>query len=94
MNNAATLLAIANLNKRSRYQEKQATVAAAPAQKSNMMGIYLGFDATIGQAQVKITETGQTMTARVITNGHIGVGQRVMVKVDGQTAFVNEMPAR
>jgi hypothetical protein len=91
--NAKTLLALANSNKRDRYLDKQ-TAATTPIEKSNRVGIYLGFDATIGQAQVKIPETGQTVTARVITNGYIAPGQKVMVKVDGQTAFINEMPAR
>jgi hypothetical protein len=93
VNNAKILLAIANQIKMNRYIESRPKPIAL-SEKSHAIGIYLGFDSTIGQAQVKILATGQTITARVITNGHIGVGQRVMVKIDGATAFVNEMPAR
>lgn len=89
---AKTLLAIANQTKTDRYIESRPKPIDL-AQKSNITGIYLGFDASIGMARVKIPKTGQTLNARVITTGHIVEGSRVMVKVDGAVAFVNEMPA-
>ena len=89
---AKELLAQRNQIKLDRY------IAARPkpvvlSEKSHITGIYLGFDSTIGMGRVKIPKTGQTLNARVITNGHIVEGTRVMVKIDGAVAFVNEMPA-
>lgn len=92
--NAQTLLNLANLEKRDRYLRTQDTETVTRGQKSNVLGVYLGFDSELGVARVQIPSTGQTLEAKVLTNGHIGVGTRVMVKVDGATAFINEMPRR
>ena len=89
---ARELLAIENQNKVRRYVDSRPKPIDL-SQKSHVTGIYLGFDSTIGMGRVKIPKTGQTLNARVITNGHIVEGTRVMVKIDGAVAFVNEMPA-
>ena len=91
-NSARTLLAIANQTKIDRYIESRSKPIAL-SEKSHVVGIYLGYDSTIGMGRVKIPKTGQTLNARVITTGHIVEGTRVMVKIDGAVAFVNEMPA-
>ncbi len=89
--NAKDLLALTNLIKHDRADENRAATTVQSNQ-GLFIGIYQGFDSITQKAFIKLIKTGEVVSARVITNGTIVPGTRVMVKVAGSASFVDEMP--
>ncbi|MGL5060763.1 MAG: hypothetical protein ACRC62_12370 [Microcoleus sp.] len=86
---AKELLALTNLIKHDRADAKR---SQKTSEQGLFLGQYQGFDATTQKGFIKLAKTGETVSARVITNGTIVPGTRVIVKVAGSASFVDEMP--
>jgi hypothetical protein len=89
---AKDLLALTNLIKNDRADEADRAESTGQTSNGLFVGIYQGFDSITQKGLVKLIKTGETVSARVITNGTIVPGTRVMVKVAGAASFVDEMP--